>query len=53
MRTCGTGKNQHPFRTAIDHELEAARPLRDNGYKVPLIRNIVVRALSRLAEMPA
>ena len=36
------------FRDAIDHELAAARPLRDNGYKVPLVRNLVVSVLCEL-----
>ena len=35
------------FRAAIEHELEQARPLRDNGYKVPLVRNLVVSVLCR------
>ncbi|WP_200216841.1 FAD binding domain-containing protein [Micromonospora coerulea] len=34
---------------AADAELAAARPLRHNGFKVPLIRNITVRALTGLA----
>jgi xanthine dehydrogenase YagS FAD-binding subunit len=36
------------FRDAIEHELAAARPLRDNGYKVPLVRNFVVSVLCEL-----
>jgi xanthine dehydrogenase YagS FAD-binding subunit len=36
------------FREAIEQELAAARPLRDNGYKVPLVRNVVVSVLSEL-----
>jgi len=38
------------FRQAIEAELAAARPLRDNAYKVPLVRNLVVRVLSDLVE---
>ena len=34
---------------AADAELEAARPLRDNAYKVPLTRNLLVRTLTDLA----
>ncbi|RZU76920.1 xanthine dehydrogenase YagS FAD-binding subunit [Micromonospora kangleipakensis] len=34
---------------AANAELAAARPLRHNGFKVPLIRNITVRALTGLA----
>jgi xanthine dehydrogenase YagS FAD-binding subunit len=37
------------FRSAIDRELAEARPLRDNGYKVALVRSLVVRSLSALA----
>lgn len=33
------------FTTAIDAELAAAEPLRDNAFKVPLVRKIVVRTL--------
>jgi xanthine dehydrogenase YagS FAD-binding subunit len=40
------------FAAAADAELEQARPLRDNGYKVPLARNLIVRALTALAERP-
>jgi CO/xanthine dehydrogenase FAD-binding subunit len=35
---------------AADAELEHARPLRDNGYKVELARNLIVRTLLDLAE---
>ncbi|MEV6376881.1 FAD binding domain-containing protein [Micromonospora musae] len=35
---------------AADAELAAARPLRHNGFKVPLIRAVTVRALTELAE---
>ncbi|TDC36181.1 xanthine dehydrogenase family protein subunit M [Micromonospora sp. 15K316] len=38
---------------AADAELAAARPLRHNGFKVPLIRAITVRALTELAEAQA
>ncbi|MEU2564827.1 xanthine dehydrogenase family protein subunit M [Streptomyces longispororuber] len=37
------------FARAVDLELAAARPLRDNAYKVPLARNIAVDVLTRLA----
>jgi xanthine dehydrogenase YagS FAD-binding subunit len=39
------------FRAAADVELDAARPLRDNAYKVPLVRNLVVRTLAELSEV--
>jgi xanthine dehydrogenase YagS FAD-binding subunit len=38
------------FARAADTELAHARPLRDNGYKVSLARNLVVRTLHELAE---
>jgi xanthine dehydrogenase YagS FAD-binding subunit len=37
------------LRAAIDEELAAAEPLRDNAFKVPLTRNVVVRTLLDLA----
>jgi xanthine dehydrogenase YagS FAD-binding subunit len=37
------------LRRAADAELEQARPLRDNAFKVPLARNLLVRTLSDLA----
>jgi xanthine dehydrogenase YagS FAD-binding subunit len=44
----GTRPDADAFRAAIEHELDAATPLRDNGYKVPLVRNVVVRVLCEL-----
>lgn len=38
------------FRSAVDAELEAARPLSDNGFKVPLARNLAVHLLTLLAD---
>jgi xanthine dehydrogenase YagS FAD-binding subunit len=38
------------FAAAADAELAAARPLPDNGYKVTLMRNLVVSVLTELAE---
>jgi xanthine dehydrogenase YagS FAD-binding subunit len=38
------------FRAAADAELADACPLRDNAYKVPLIRNLIVRTLTELSE---
>ena len=35
------------FARAADAELAAAEPLRDNAYKVPLARNLIVRTLAR------
>lgn len=41
------------FRAAADAELSAAEPLRDNGYKVTLARNLVVAVLTELADRAA
>ncbi|GAB2330889.1 xanthine dehydrogenase family protein subunit M [Streptomyces griseoincarnatus] len=38
------------FAAAADAELAAARPLPHNGYKVTLLRNLVVAVLTELAE---
>jgi xanthine dehydrogenase YagS FAD-binding subunit len=37
-------------RAAAEAELAQARPLRDNGYKVPLLRELIVRTLLELRE---
>lgn len=39
------------FGAAADAELAAAAPLRDNAYKVPLMRDLVVSTLSELTEV--
>ena len=46
----GAPATDESFRRAADAELEAAEPLRDNGYKVPLARNLIVRTLTELGE---
>ncbi|MFD9637723.1 xanthine dehydrogenase family protein subunit M, partial [Streptomyces violascens] len=38
------------FAAAADAELAAAEPLPDNGYKVTLMRNLVVALLIELTE---
>ena len=38
----GAPATAEAFRAAADAELAAARPLRDNGFKVPLMRNTIV-----------
>jgi xanthine dehydrogenase YagS FAD-binding subunit len=38
------------LRDAADRELSAARPLRDNGYKIPLARNVITRTFLELAS---
>jgi xanthine dehydrogenase YagS FAD-binding subunit len=46
----GRPATEQAFRDAADAELAAAEPLRDNGYKVPLMRNLIVRTLSELVD---
>jgi xanthine dehydrogenase YagS FAD-binding subunit len=41
------------FAAAADAELAAAEPLAHNGYKVPLIRNLVVAMLTELTQEAA
>jgi xanthine dehydrogenase YagS FAD-binding subunit len=41
------------LRAAANAELAQARPLRDNAFKVPLARNLLVRTLSELGEREA
>ena len=38
------------FRTAAEIELEDARPLRENAFKVALARNVITRTLLELSE---
>ncbi len=45
----GGPATEDAFARAADAELEQARPLRDNAFKVPLARNLIVRALSELS----
>ncbi|MFC8180991.1 MULTISPECIES: FAD binding domain-containing protein [Nocardiaceae] len=45
----GRSAKHEAFREAIDLELKAAVPLRDNGFKIPLVRNLVTEALTDLA----
>jgi xanthine dehydrogenase YagS FAD-binding subunit len=46
----GQPATEDSFARAAEAELAAARPLRDNGYKVPLARNLIVRTLAELVE---
>lgn len=46
----GRSVDHGAFREAIDLELRGARPLRDNGFKIPLVRNLVTETLTELAE---
>ena len=45
----GRPATEEVFLRAAEAELEAAEPLRDNAYKVPLARNVIVRTLQELA----
>jgi xanthine dehydrogenase YagS FAD-binding subunit len=46
----GAALTGEAFDRAADAELAAAEPLRHNGYKVPLARNLIVQALTELGE---
>lgn len=46
----GRPATRESFLAAADAELAAARPLRDNGFKVRLIRNLVASLLTELAQ---
>jgi xanthine dehydrogenase YagS FAD-binding subunit len=46
----GRPATEASFAAAARAELDAATPLRDNGFKVPLARNLVVRTLLDLVE---
>ncbi|MYW07436.1 xanthine dehydrogenase family protein subunit M, partial [Streptomyces sp. SID2563] len=49
----GGPADETAFAAAADAELAAARPLPENGYKVTLMRNLVVAELTRLTEEAA
>ena len=46
----GRPPTEHAFREAAEAELAGAEPLRDNRYKVPLVRNLIVCTLSELVD---
>jgi len=46
----GVPATEETFRQAADAELTDAQPLRDNAFKVPLARNILVRTLLDLTK---
>jgi xanthine dehydrogenase YagS FAD-binding subunit len=48
----GAPATQDSFVRAAEAELEQALPLRDNAFKVPLARNLLVRTLTELCEAP-
>lgn len=45
----GAPATEEAFARAAEAELGAARPLRDNAFKVPLARNVLVRTLAEAA----
>ncbi|MFJ5534988.1 FAD binding domain-containing protein [Streptomyces sp. NPDC093261] len=49
----GAPADTETFAAAADAELAAAKPLPHNGYKVTLMRNLVVAVLTELAEEAA
>jgi xanthine dehydrogenase YagS FAD-binding subunit len=46
----GKPAGEESFAAAADAELEQARPLRDNAFKVPLARALIVRTLTELCD---
>jgi xanthine dehydrogenase YagS FAD-binding subunit len=46
----GAAATEEIFRRAADDELADAQPLRDNAFKIPLARNILVRTLLSLTQ---
>ncbi|UFQ19790.1 MULTISPECIES: FAD binding domain-containing protein [Streptomyces] len=48
----GGAPTDEAFRQAVESELDAAEPLRDNAFKVPLARNLACDVLGRLAGRP-
>ena len=49
----GRPATEESFGAAADAELRQARPLRDNAFKVPLARSMIVRTLAELNEVGA
>jgi xanthine dehydrogenase YagS FAD-binding subunit len=45
----GNPATEESFAAAADAELEQARPLRDNAFKLPLARGVIVRTLTELS----
>jgi xanthine dehydrogenase YagS FAD-binding subunit len=46
----GRPAREESFRAAAEAELAGAAPLRENAYKVPLARNLMIRTLRELSE---
>ena len=49
----GAAATEANFRAAAEAELVRAEPLRENGFKVPMVRNTLVAVLRDLAGVPA
>ena len=47
----GAQPGEELFTRAAWSELDQARPLRDNAYKLPLARNLIVSTLLELSEI--
>ena len=48
----GMPATEENFRAAADAELAAAAPLRDNGFKIPMVRNTLAAVLRDLTGAP-
>lgn len=46
----GQPATEASFAQAAEAELAAAEPLKHNGFKVPLVRNLIVRTLSQVGQ---
>ena len=46
----GATAGEDAFRAAADAELATAEPLRDNAFKVPLARNVLVATLAEVCS---
>ncbi|GAA4231664.1 xanthine dehydrogenase family protein subunit M [Actinomadura meridiana] len=49
----GSAATRESFAIAAEAELAGAEPLRDNAYKVPLARNLIIQTLAELGEATA
>ncbi len=48
----GAEATEENFRAAADAELAAAEPLRENGFKIPMVRNTMAAVLRELSGTP-
>ncbi|MFH8369447.1 FAD binding domain-containing protein [Streptomyces sp. NPDC018031] len=49
QRLLGEPAGEQAFAAALDAELAPAEPLRDNAFKIPMLRHVAVRTLAGLA----